>query len=188
MATDTDTRDEDGLTETEIHELLSNRRRWEVLCALDEGGSRELRELSERVAEAETDESPPPTDRRRSVYVSLHQNHLPRLERFGVVTYDEQTKEVSLDGAAGPLLDRMGSSESADRSLDVVDTDAVRLALLVALVCQLAVLGSAAGLPLLDGIGAAPLSAAGVLTAAAGLAYPTADRWRSSSSSSTRDD
>jgi len=59
-----------------------------------------VRELSERVASAESGTSPAPRNVRESVYNSLHQTHLPRLDELGVVEYDDDRKIVTArDGA-----------------------------------------------------------------------------------------
>jgi len=42
----------------------------------------------------ETGESPPPCEARKSVYVTLHQNHLSKLEDAGIVRYDSNEVEV----------------------------------------------------------------------------------------------
>lgn len=81
----------------DVHEVLSNSRRQHALEILEEaGGELSARELSERIAEAETGESPPPTNIRQSVYVSLHQTHLPKLDDLGIVEYDSESKTIKL--------------------------------------------------------------------------------------------
>jgi len=55
-----------------------------------------LRQLAEAIAEAETGESPPPKNIRNSVYNSLHQTHLPKLDRCGVVEYESNRKTIRL--------------------------------------------------------------------------------------------
>lgn len=85
------------LADTEIHHILSNERRRFVLDYLREDDEDfTLRELSERIAEEETGQSPAPRNIRQSVYVSLHQTHLPKLDNFGIVDYDSDSKEVQL--------------------------------------------------------------------------------------------
>lgn len=87
------------LSEGEIYEILANQRRRETikhLSVTSEGGPISLRELSETIAVQETNESPPPRTARESVYNSLHQTHLPKLEELGVVTYDREAREVRL--------------------------------------------------------------------------------------------
>jgi hypothetical protein len=81
--------------ESDIHDVLRNDRRRMVIEAL---GSAEdpvtARELSEVIAARETGSDPPPRDVRQSVYVSLQQTHLPKLDDLGVVEYDDASKEV----------------------------------------------------------------------------------------------
>ncbi|ASJ03883.1 DUF7344 domain-containing protein [Thermococcus barossii] len=66
--------------------ILGNDRRMLMIEYLKEKeGHAELRELVEYIAEREGD-----TDRkhRKSVYVSLVQTHIPKLEREGVITFN----------------------------------------------------------------------------------------------------
>ena len=88
---------EGTLEEGEIHDVLRNDRRRLTLEALREAdGGSTVRELSEVVAARETGEEPPPRNKRQSVYVSLHQTHLPKLDELGIVEYDGDSKEVTL--------------------------------------------------------------------------------------------
>lgn len=90
-----------SLPETEIHDLLRNERRRRVIEHLRRTvGQTTLRDLAETIAEQETGESPPPANIRESVYNSLHQTHLPKLDRCGIVEYDSNRKTISLDGEA----------------------------------------------------------------------------------------
>lgn len=85
------------LDEREIHDVLRNDRRRLALEALRErGGQATVRELSERLATQETGEDPPPDDKRQSVYVTLHQTHLPKLEELSIVEYEPDEKDVTL--------------------------------------------------------------------------------------------
>lgn len=86
------------LEETQIHEVLRNdRRRLTIRCLREAEEDRlDLGELSEQVASLETDQSPPPQDKRQSVYVSLQQTHLPKLADLEVVDYDTEHKSVAL--------------------------------------------------------------------------------------------
>ena len=99
----------DGSTETsesepsddEVFELLSNQRRRFVLHYLRRNpeASVSLSTLSERVAgwEHDTDPAELAYSERKSVRNSLHQFHLPKLADAGIVTYDEQAGEISLE-------------------------------------------------------------------------------------------
>jgi hypothetical protein len=55
-----------------------------------------VRDLAEEVAIRETGEDPPPKNKRQSVYVSLHQTHLPKLDDLGILEYDDDSKTVTL--------------------------------------------------------------------------------------------
>lgn len=80
-----------------IHDVLRNDRRRRVIQYLKRRLEPvSLRDLSERVAELETDKSPAPRDIRQSVYNSLHQTHLPKLDDIGIVDYDRDRKTVAL--------------------------------------------------------------------------------------------
>ena len=88
---------ESTIHEHEIHDVLRNERRVHTLKYLNEfEGTVSLRELSEEIARWETGESPPPRNIRESVYNSLHQTHLPKLDRLGVVDYDRDRKQLRL--------------------------------------------------------------------------------------------
>jgi hypothetical protein len=86
----------DTLSRSEIHDVLRNERRRLVLERLWADGSETVRELSEHIASVESGETPPPRNVRQSVYVSLHQTHLPKLDDLGIVVYDDDAKEVSI--------------------------------------------------------------------------------------------
>lgn len=89
---------ERSLDEGQIHEVLRNSRRRLALQALRESDdTATVGDLSERVAARETGEEPPPRDKRQSVYVSLHQTHLPKLDELGIAEYNDDNKEVELN-------------------------------------------------------------------------------------------
>lgn len=96
---------ERSLEQTEIHDVLSNDRRCRVLeCFVEEGEDEvTLRELANRIARLETGEDPPPRSARQSVYVTLHQSHLPKLDRLGIVEYDDVSKRIALGRRAREL-------------------------------------------------------------------------------------
>jgi hypothetical protein len=93
------------LDATEIHDVLRNDRRRLVLQCLQEADEDGLtvRELSERVATRETGEDPAPRNKRQSVYVSLHQTHLPKLDDLDIVDYDSTEKVVTLSERASEV-------------------------------------------------------------------------------------
>ncbi|MDY7081160.1 MAG: ArsR family transcriptional regulator [Halobacteria archaeon] len=86
--------------------MLSNERRLRAIRCMDEAdGALTVREISEQIAKEETGESPPPTDARKSVYVSLQQSHLPKLEELDIVEYDDNEKKVKLGDGAKDLYE-----------------------------------------------------------------------------------
>lgn len=89
--------DDSFAEQARIHNLIGNQRRLLLLRELTEvGDEATVRELSERLAAKETGTWPPPRSDRKSVYVSLIQTHLPKLDRAEVIEYDEGAKSVRL--------------------------------------------------------------------------------------------
>ncbi|MGM0591483.1 MAG: DUF7344 domain-containing protein [Halobacteriota archaeon] len=85
------------LSQTEIHDVLRNTRRRLVIEQLwTRDGKESVRNLAEYIASVESGETPAPRNVRQSVYVSLHQTHLPKLDSLGIISYDSSAKEVSL--------------------------------------------------------------------------------------------
>ncbi|WP_340100075.1 DUF7344 domain-containing protein [Salinibaculum salinum] len=127
----------DGRIEPEVvHDVLRNDRRRRVIQYLKQRLEPvSLRELSERVAELETSKSPPPRNIRQSVYNSLHQTHLPKLDEIGIIEYNRDRKTVELRERARDVdvymevITRFGISWSTYyRSLGVFSLIAVVLA------------------------------------------------------------
>ena len=88
------------LSETEAYNILRNDRRRQVIRYLHGTvGDTTLSELAEWIAERESGESPPPRNIRESVYNSLHQTHLPKLDEREIVAYDSNRKTIELDEA-----------------------------------------------------------------------------------------
>jgi len=86
-------RTETHLNEKQIHNVLRNDRRRQVLKQLQQSvGQLSVRELSEAIAEAETGKSPPPRNIRDSVYNALNQTHLPKLDSLGIIKYNSRKK------------------------------------------------------------------------------------------------
>ena len=89
--------DGENLAASEIHDVLRNDRRRLVLERLRaDGGIETVADLAERIGAIESGESPPPRNVRQSVYVSLHQTHLPKLDELEIVEYDPDAKTVTL--------------------------------------------------------------------------------------------
>jgi DNA-binding transcriptional ArsR family regulator len=90
----------------ELFDVLQNGRRRAVLECLRVDGAASVTDLAERVAaeEGDTDPEGVPDQRRKSVYVSLYQNHLSRLDETGLVAYDCDDGTVTLGECADDAL------------------------------------------------------------------------------------
>jgi hypothetical protein len=94
---------DEPLDRAAIHDVLSNDRRWRVLELLSDEDGQDLRSLANDIAAAESGESPAPRQVRQSVYVTLHQNHLPKLDSLDIVQYDDTSKVVELGDRADEI-------------------------------------------------------------------------------------
>jgi gamma-glutamylcyclotransferase (GGCT)/AIG2-like uncharacterized protein YtfP len=93
--------EEDGLEPSQIHNVLRNDRRRRTIQRLRDAESEiSVDALAEHIASIETGESPPPRDVRKSVYVSLHQTHLPKLDDLEIVDYDQREQVLELRNRA----------------------------------------------------------------------------------------
>lgn len=118
---DTDTQSEadaSSLSAEVVFEILSNARRRHTIRLLRAGdGTVELRTLAESVAGRENGVDPADVsaNERKSVYTALRQSHLPKMERMGVVEFDQVGGDVTLTPAA----------EQLEVYLDVVEGDQI---------------------------------------------------------------
>jgi len=94
------------LSRDEAFEVLSNRRRRYVLHYLqDEEAAVTLSGLAEQVAAWEHDTSIDriASDERKTVYTSLQQFHLPKMDDIGIVEFDQRAGEVRITEATRDL-------------------------------------------------------------------------------------
>lgn len=107
---------ENGLDEQTLLSLLGNERRYaclHYLLSVDEEVI-SVREMATELADELTDEPPASENFENSVYISLCQTHLPKLEAAGLIEYDENAKSVS-PGPSFPTLERyVESNETPD--------------------------------------------------------------------------
>jgi hypothetical protein len=98
-APDTEAVSDGKLSAETIFETLSSRRRRYALHYLTQvGDAVTIRELSEQLAAWENGiecAAVTPKQRKR-VYTALHQTHLPKMDRLGVVSYDNDRGTVAL--------------------------------------------------------------------------------------------
>ncbi|WP_277539964.1 DUF7344 domain-containing protein [Haloarcula laminariae] len=94
------------LSRDDAFEMLSNRRRRFILHYLqDEDAAATLSDLAEQVAawENETDIASISASERKTVYTSLQQFHLPKMDETGIVEFDQRAGEVHITDAAQDL-------------------------------------------------------------------------------------
>jgi hypothetical protein len=137
---------EGTLAESDIHDVLRNDRRRLVLERLAEGKDRQtVSDLAEYIATVESGKEPPPRNVRQSVYVSLHQTHLPKLDDLGIVEYDADAKAVLRDENADDVAVYM----------EVVPKNAISWAEYyfgLGVLGLLAVVGQLVGVPVLEAV------------------------------------
>jgi hypothetical protein len=86
------------------HGILQNRRRRRVIEHINKvRGEVTVRDLAEKIAEKESTDASTQGDLRRSVYNSLHQHHLPKLDEANVIEYDKDRKTVDILDNARPV-------------------------------------------------------------------------------------
>ena len=103
--------DSSSLSSDEIHDLLSNPRRRHTLHIMKrDDGTAELSSVAEQIAawENEKPRSEVTSQERHLVYTSIQQNHIPRLERAGVITHERGSIELT------------GEAEKLDVYMDIV--------------------------------------------------------------------
>lgn len=107
-ATDRERRPDEHITESDIYHVISNERRRHVMKFLQRANREvHLRELAERVAAWENDESieSVTTQERRRVETALRQFHLPKMTEMGFVHYDTRRKTTRLAVPASAYAD-----------------------------------------------------------------------------------
>lgn len=104
----------------DILRLLSNERRRVALAAIAEHGTIRKSRLADLVAARLAGTNPDDVDRdfRKTVYVTLHQDHLPMLADYDVIVDDDGT--FSLGANADQVLDVLGRIEQNQAILDAV--------------------------------------------------------------------
>lgn len=109
----------DSPSEDEIFNILSNRRRRLVVQVLKRRQApADIHELSEQVAALENDIEPEEVTyrQRKSVYTSLHQNHLPQMVEAGMLEMDRRWENLRLSDRAASLDAYLGDKSKSDSS------------------------------------------------------------------------
>lgn len=100
------------LSEDDLFDMLSNRRRRDVIDLL-EGRTQalELGTMATRIAarENEIEETAVSREERKRVYTALQQSHLPKMDAAGLIEFDKQKAVINpmppLDAAGGYLTE-----------------------------------------------------------------------------------
>ncbi|WP_137684077.1 DUF7344 domain-containing protein [Haloarcula mannanilytica] len=115
--------DQDGLDDATIFEILGNKRRRACLhCLAEHETGMSVSSLGRQVARAVADAGTDSDELYDSVYISLCQTHLPKLDAVGLVEYDHDRKQV----APGPRFDAIRQQFEAARTIEGRSSDTVR--------------------------------------------------------------
>lgn len=141
VAEDADSRDqgESGeLSDSEIFDILRNSRRRAVISLLQEHGELSVPALTRYVAAGEygvdmEDLSP---EQHKRVYTGLYQCHLPRLDETGIVSFDKESKTVTLEDRSTQVERYLNRGEETTTA-----HAEVAVAVLIAAVVSLGTLG-----------------------------------------------
>jgi hypothetical protein len=90
--------------------LKNDRRRW-ILEVLKKDGKLSIRSLSEKIARIEAGVEEPNSGVRKSVYVSLLQTHIPKMESLKILNYDREKDSI----------ERLPSAQNFDIYIETVN-------------------------------------------------------------------
>lgn len=102
------------LSKSDIFDILRNDRRRHTLELLKKDGNQSLREISEEIARIESGEDAPSGKVRKSVYVSLLQNHLPKMEDMGLIVHNRELDQLELTSIASNMNVYLETVEKGD--------------------------------------------------------------------------
>jgi hypothetical protein len=103
-----------------VYEALGHPRRRYLCYTLLENTEWSLTDLATKIAAWENDvsEHAVTEDQREEVYVALYHAHVPKLVDEGVITFDEETEQISTAEHAGQVLaalEGMGASLNSEQ-------------------------------------------------------------------------
>ncbi|WP_321418870.1 winged helix-turn-helix domain-containing protein [uncultured Methanomethylovorans sp.] len=88
------------INKSDIFSVLQNERRRMILEILHKDGPKSLRDISEAIARIESKSNEPVSNVRKSIYVSMLQTHLPKMENMGIIIYNRDIDRLELTPAA----------------------------------------------------------------------------------------
>ncbi len=132
------------LDEAEIFHILGNDRRRATINGLAEsGGSIAVSELAEQIAAQEADTEEDAQKLYKSVYVSLRQTHLPKLEEQGIIQYDADNQRIM----PGAQMNEIQVYTDGTTGLEAVHRSVY---LVVSVIGLLTIIGAQLGVPVLN--------------------------------------
>jgi DNA-binding transcriptional ArsR family regulator len=122
--------DQDGLDDATIFEILGNERRRACLhCLAEHETGMSVSSLGRQVARAVADAGTDSDELYDSVYISLCQTHLPKLDAVGLIEYDHDRKQV----ARGPGFDAIKQQFEAAHTLEEESKDTAQTTITVSM-------------------------------------------------------
>jgi predicted transcriptional regulator len=88
------------INKSDIFSVLQNERRRMMLEILHKDGPKSLRDISEAIARIESNSNEPVSNVRKSIYVSMLQTHVPKMENMGIIAYNRNSDRLELTPAA----------------------------------------------------------------------------------------
>ena len=88
------------LSKSDIFGVLQNDRRRLILELLYKEEKLSIRSLSEEIARLESGAEEPSSSIRKSIYISLLQTHIPKMESLNIITYNREEDSLVLLPAA----------------------------------------------------------------------------------------
>ena len=120
------------LAESEIFHVLGNDRRRAIVQLLaGRDGRLEVSEVATAIADEETGSDSSPENLYKSVYVSLQQTHLPRLEEDAIIVYDDDAKTIEPGPNFGAVVDYVDGDGSGPAPILLAHLVACTLGLVV---------------------------------------------------------
>jgi len=108
-----------------FHVLQTNRRREAIRYLLDEDELTKMRDVAEHVAakEHETTVAQLTSAQRQRVYIPLYQSHLPKLDKKGIIEYDQPRGSCDrpIDWRYSDRISRRRTTNSSDREPTPID-------------------------------------------------------------------
>ena len=119
----TDPPDQNDLDDATVFDILGNERRRTCLhCLAEHETALPVSELGKQVARAVADAETDGDELYDSVYISLCQTHLPRLDAVGLIEYEQDRKRVR----QGPRFDAIRDQFEAARTVEHQSSDSFR--------------------------------------------------------------